>query len=184
MNTPNNYKQVAKLYDALSPTLKKYLEHFPKLVSTDLPFEVVIAYLFQRLERAHRRAIYGGIIKKHSTDANLTNLTVSKAHLTRKEYDALFKRIFGSPLSQLAEALRNDAEGIRDKSMHGTEVDDPPLRKAIKDVLEYFEAFNEHVHKAGGFEPCGDMRGLTGATGKLEKETTRWILKGLELPIK
>ncbi len=184
MNIPANYKQVAKLHNGLNLTLQKYLEHFPKLVAPDLPFEVAIAYLFQRLERAHRRALYGGIIKRHSADAELTNTIISKAYLTRAEFDALFERVFGSPIPPRAKALREDAERIRDKSMHGGEVDDPPLRKAIKDILEYLEAFNAHVLKTGGFEPCGQMRGLTGAAEKLEKDTTRWILKGLELPIK
>jgi hypothetical protein len=183
MTTPANYKQVANLHELLPPTLKKYLEHFPKLVAADLPFEVAIAYLFQRLERAHRRALYGGIIKKHSANAELTDRIISRTRLTRDEFDALFERVFGSPVPTLAKMLREDAEKIRDRSMHGGEVDDPPLRKAIKDVLGYFESFNAHVQKVGGFEPCGDMRGLTGAGAKLEKGTTRWILKGLQLPV-
>ena len=90
----------------------------------------------------------------------------------------------GSPIPPAAKALREDPEKIRDESIHGREVDDPPLRKAIQDVLQYFESFNAFALKTGGFEPCGDMRGITGASGKLSKDTTRWILKGLELPIK
>lgn len=184
MSTPANYKQVAKLHCGLTPTLKKYLEHFPKLVTAKLPFEIAIAYLFQRMERMHRRALYGGIIKKHSADTEFTNKIISKAYLTRTDFDSLFERIFGTPIPSSAKVLRKDAESIRDKSMHGGEVDDPPLRKAIKDILEYFEAFNTHVLKVADFEPCGDLRGLTGAAEKLGKDTTRWILKGLELPVK
>ncbi|MFA5264803.1 MAG: hypothetical protein WC378_13350 [Opitutaceae bacterium] len=184
MSIPQNYKQVAGLYDNLKPTLQKYLEHYPKLVSVDLPFEVVIAYLFQRLERAHRRALYGGIIKIHSANAELTDAIISKAFLTRAEFDDLFERIFKKRLSKMAVALREDAEAIRDKSMHGGEVDEPPLRKAVKDILEYYEAFNSEVFAEAGFEPCGDMRGITGASAKLEKDTTKWLLKGLQLPIK
>ena len=184
MTVPANYKQVANLYAALSPTLKGYLEIFPKLVTADIPFEIPIAYLFQRLERAHRRALYGGIIRRHSADATLTSGIISKAHLTRPEFDALFKRVFGTPLPLPTMKLREDAEEIRDKSMHGNEVNDPPLRKAINDLLDYLEAFNSHVQAVAGFEPCGNMRGITGATAKLGKETTRWILKGLDLPIK
>jgi hypothetical protein len=184
MNAPANYKQVAKLYDSLSPTLQKYLEHYQKLVTAELPFEVAMAYLFQRLERAHRKALYGGIIKNHSANAELTSEIIAKARLTRDDFDSLFERVFKSPIPALVKSLREDAEKIRDKSMHGTEVDDPPLRKAIKDVLDYLEAFNSYVKKVGGFEPCGDMRGFSGAAEKLDKNTTRWILKGLELPIK
>lgn len=184
MSIPANYKQVKLLYEGLSPTLKRYLEHYPKLVTADLPFEIVMAYLFQRLERAHRRALYGGIIKKHSANAELTNRIISRAHLTRAEFDSLYERVFGVAIPVFAQARREEAEGIRDKSMHGGEVDDPPLRKAIRDILEYFEAFNAHVLRMGGFEPCGDMRGITGAAEKLNNETTRLVLKGLELPIK
>ena len=132
MADPANYKQVAKLYDSLSPTLQSYLKYYKDLISAELPFEVAIAYLFQRLERAHRKALYGGIIKIHSANAELTGEIISKARLTRDDFDALFERIFKKPLPILMKSLREDAEKIRDKSMHGLVVNEPPLRKAIK----------------------------------------------------
>lgn len=183
MPTPANYKQVAGLYKTLPPTLQKYIAHYPKLVTADLPFEAAMAYLFQRVERAHRRAIYAGIIKKFSANGTLTDQSIQKAHLTRAEFDGLFERIFKVKVPEATRKYLKDAEKIRDKSMHGVEVDDPPLRKAIQDILKYLEGFDTFVNTTAGFQPCGDLRGLTGASEKLDGETTRWILKGLQLPM-
>ena len=139
MTIPANYKQVAKLYETLPPKIQEYIAHYPKLFKAKTPLEVAVAYLFQRVERAHRRALYGGIIKKFSANADLTGEILEKEHLTREGFDDLIKKIFDADVPVSIKAFLEDAEKIRDKSMHGGEVDEPPLRKAIQDILKYLE---------------------------------------------
>lgn len=181
MNTPANYRQVAKLYDSLSPTLQKYLKHFPKLINNnDLPLEITIAYLFQKLESAHRRALYGIIVKKYFADAKSTHEKISKSKLRRKELDKLFERITLS-IPHNTKKLLQDAESIRDDSMHGRKVKVQQLREAISNVLNYLETFNSHVCSAFNIKPCGGMRGFTGKAKKLDEKTTHLIFEELKI---
>ena len=184
MITPANYKQVKRLHSALAPTIQRYVEHFPKLITADLPFEVAVAYLFQRVERAHRKALYCGIVKTHAANSELTDKIIQREYLTRESFDRLFLTIFKAPIPDPIKKLLTDAEEIRDIAMHGRETDDPALRKAIKDVLEYLEQFNAHMKATAGFEPCGDLRGFKGRLENLDAETTKWILKGLGFSIR
>ena len=55
--------------------------------------------------------------------------------------------------------------------------------EAIQDIFVYLKEFNEFVFNQAGFEPCGDLRGFTGRTEKLDKATTRWIPRGLGFKI-
>jgi len=123
-------------------------------------------------------------VKNHAANSELTDSVVQKEYLTRESFDRIFLNIFKTPIPDSVKKLLFDAEEIRDTSMHGKEVDDPPLRKAIQDILQYLEQYNAHMKTTHGFEPCGDLRGFKGRLENLDKETTRWILKGLGFSIK
>jgi hypothetical protein len=108
---------------------------------------------------------------------------VSFQHLTRDGFRVRYKTVFGQSPHKATVAKIKEAEKIRDRVIHGKDVDDATLLQALLDVIDYAEAFNMEVKKIGGFEPFGDLRGFKGRAEPLDKSTTRWLLKGMEFPI-
>lgn len=158
--------------------MQKYFEHLPKLID-DFPHDVCLAYLFLRLEQAYNRALYCGIVKLHQADGELTSQVINKEHITRTKFEKLYSTIFGSDQNSSAKAILAEAEKIRDNVIHGKDVSLIKKREAIVDVIEYAEIFNNELKSKAGFEPLGDLRGFSGAAQKLNKKTTRWLLKGM-----
>ena len=72
-----------------------------------------------------------------------------------------------------------EAEKVRDKIVHGKSINNPNMRDAIYDVLEYATLLNEHLEEKAGFKPFGDLRGFKGRGTPLDANTTRWLLKGM-----
>ena len=141
--------------------------------------EVSLAYLFFRVELAHRDTLYCGAVKLHHTDAAMTRRIIQTHHLTRNDFKLLFESLFGKPIKESAAAKIKAAESIRDKVMHGSEPTEANMRHAIVDVLDYVEEFNEHVFSLAGFYPFGDLRGFHGRGERLSPATTRLVLKGI-----
>ena len=178
MSVPN-YKAVLKHYNACPVEVKGFFCHLPKLVVPDLLWEVSIAYQFVRVETGQNRAVYGGVVKLHSADAEVADSMLYSHHITRASFLDLVKTIFGQPLPPATVALLKTAEKVRDKTVHGKGVSEAQARQAIVDVLNYATAFNQFVNGIAGFNPFGRMQGFKGAGQPLPKPTTKWLLKGM-----
>jgi hypothetical protein len=164
-----NYKQLITEYDSHRKEIKSYFAHLPELIE----------YVFSRVERAHRRTLYCGIVKKFSTDSDLTDEITRNLYLKRDEFLDLFKAIFGVDLDPSISKHLQDAERIRDKGVHGKEPTDAEMREAMKEVLQYSTDYDDFVLRLAGFRPFGDLRGFKGRAENIDKETTKLILKGL-----
>jgi len=143
------------------------------------PCEVALAYLFLRTEKAQNRALYRGLVKLHRAYTEMAERVVNTHHLTRDSFLNMYKNVFGRALSAATVAKIKDAEKIRDRVIHGKDVSDRDLRKALVDVIDYAEALNIEVRQIGGFEPFGHLRGFKGRAKPLDESTTRWLLKGM-----
>lgn len=176
-----SYLGVIRHYDNKSKETKDFFHHLPSLVTSmeNYPWQIIIAYLFIQVETAQHRVLYGGIRKVHKAHKEVTESCMSKMHLTRQSFLDLFERIYGTPLPLSIASKIKTAERIRDMSVHGKEVAETDARLAIIDILDYAEDLGQHIQKIARFNPCGDMRGLTGRSEPLSKESTRWLLKGL-----
>lgn len=181
-STPS-YRAILNKYNTCSKEVKEYFESLPGLVG-DYPYEVSLAYLFLRTERAQNRALYGGVVKLHRAHREVAERAINSQHLTREGFLALFKNIFGYELPRGTQSKIQEAEKIRDKVIHGKKVFDADMRKAITDVLDYAEVMNKGMEKSGEFKPFGDMRGFKGRAEPLDKKTSRWLLKGLGFNIR
>jgi hypothetical protein len=71
MTVPKSYKGLLKLHESQPPEIKKYFEHVPKLMNADMPYDIALAYLFSRIERAHRLTLYCGVTKLYSANSEL-----------------------------------------------------------------------------------------------------------------
>jgi hypothetical protein len=184
MSVPKSYKGILELFEKQPAEIQKYFSYLPRLIGGDLPYDIALAYLFSQIERAHRRALYCGITKRYSANSELTDEIIRKEYVTRDGFKQLFKNVYGQDFPDALSKMIEHAEEMRDTGMHGKETDDADLRQAIHDVFEYAKGLNATINGLSGFEPFGDLRGFKGRGENMDKETTRWILKGIGFSIK
>jgi len=176
-STPS-HKAILKKYESCSEEVKKYFMHLLSLVKNH-PYEVSLAYLFLHTEKAHNRILYCGVVKLHRAESNIADIIINKQHLTRSGFLDLYNNVFGKSLDTSTLSKIKEAEKIRDKVIHGKSVKDADIRQAIIDVLDYAEALNAELFELAGFKPFGDLRGFKGRGQSLDKNTTRWLMKGI-----
>jgi hypothetical protein len=169
-------------FDTSPAEVKAYFEHLVPLLDA-FPLDVALAYVFARVELAHNMALYCGLAKLHRADSSLAYRAVQQEHLTREGFKLKYCVVYGEAIPDAVAALIVQAEGVRDKVMHGKGATDDQMRNAIAHVLEYARGLNDCTTKLGGPKPFGDLRGFKGAGQGLEKKTTRWVLKGMGFPM-
>lgn len=178
-----SYKGLLSYYDTeLDDGIRKYFSCLPVLLKQEeIPLEVVLAYLFLKIEQAQNRCLYGGIVKIHRAEVNFASRIINQQHLTRDGFQKLYKNIFGTSLSSEAIGAIKEAENVRDQVIHGKDVKIDKLRYAIVSCLKYAKLVNSEISsmQEAGFKPFGDMRGFKGRGESLDKRTTKWLMKGL-----
>lgn len=182
MPPPKSKKGLIAFYNAMPSELKAFFPELPQLVNGGFSLDVSLAYVFFRLEKGQRLALFCGARKLHQTESTLTWKAIDSHELTRAGFRELFTTIFGYDLNKQASEDIKGAEAIRDDLMHGREVSEAKKREAIALALDYAKAMNTlvGVTKKSGFKPfSGDLRGFVGRLSSLDKSTTRWILKGM-----
>lgn len=182
-SNPASYKQVLAHFEKKSDTIQEYFPSFPALVAS-FPWDVSVTYVFSRMEAVKHSVIYCGIVKLHWTDSKLTKELVDKDHMSRARFRELFKIVYGKPIEERLLAKLAEAEKVRDRISHGKQWSAAEARKALIEVFDFAEEFDDFVLSNGGFRPFGDLRGFKGAKAPLPRETTRWVLKGMGVPNK
>lgn len=183
MVAPATYKGVLERFAALPQPIREYFWSVEDLVRA-YPWEISIAHVFSQIERAKHMTIYCGIVKLHSTDAELTWRLVEADHMSRGRFRELFEVAFGRPIPDALAAKLSAAEKVRDKIIHGKDWNDAQAREALCDAFEFAEGFDVFLREAGGFSPFGDLRGFKGRGEALSKETSHWVLRGMGLGVK
>lgn len=163
-----------------SEEVKDYFSYLPQLINNGFPLNICLAYCFYRVEVAHNQCIYCGIVKLHKADAGFTRRIVDEWDMYRGDFSEKFELIYGykRPL-RLTEGIQ-EAASVRDDVMHGSTKTPSDKREAIGITLRYAEAFNSFVDDKAGLRPfTDDLRGFKGRASSVDKNTTRWILKGM-----
>lgn len=171
-----------RFYDCLPNEVKRFFADFPKLVDSTFGFDILLAYMFLRLEQGQHHALYCGARKLHRTESSLTRKALDSQRMTRERFETFFKNIFNFSIGTTTKDCIQQAEKIRDRVVHGKSVEDRQKREAICRVLEYAQQMNDLIaqkHSLGFMPFSRDLRGLTGRMRSLDKSTTRWILKGM-----
>ena len=169
---------VLKHIAAAPVEVQMYFEHLPALVK-DFPWEVAIAYQFVRVERAQNRALYGGVVKLHRAHGEVAEPYLGSLYITRESFLKHYATVFGQALPAATVSKLKFSEKVRDKTVHGKDVNEAAFRQAVVDVIDYAVLLNHQTQTIAQFKPFGDMRGFKGAEQPLEKTTTRWLLSGL-----
>src|SRR5438128_7585933 len=124
------YKGVIKRFDQAPDDVRNYFSALPELVK-EYVYEISISYMFFNIERAHRRALMGGVVKRLLVDSNLAEKVVFDWQMTRSEFEAQFERIFEQPIAVSSILSLRKAEKIRDHVMHGRRPSEAEMRDAI-----------------------------------------------------
>lgn len=167
-----------KAYNGCSESVRGYFKHLPSLLD-DYPMDVCLAYVFARLELGQNMALYCGAVKIHKINAEVAKSVIGTHHMTREGFIDLYKTVFDIDLPKVAHADLKSAEKTRDSIMHGKRTDDERVRNAIARVLEYAEGINKQLNQKHGLTPFGDLRGFAGKSKKLDKRTSRFLMKGM-----
>jgi hypothetical protein len=180
MDIPKTYKEVIARFKQAPDEIQKYFTPSVELIER-YPWEVTLAYMFSRIELAHNMTLYCGVVKLHRAHSEVAWSAIDSLHITRNNFRELFETVFGKPLKSKIIKKISEAEAIRDKIMHGKDVPNANLRKAIFRLIKYTELFNDFVFQAAGFKPFGSLRGFKGRAEPLDKSTTMWLLKGIKI---
>jgi hypothetical protein len=167
-----------KVYDKSSDPIRDFFRHLPALIQ-GFPMDVALAYAFARLELGQNLALYCGVVKLHKANAELARAAVGTQHMTREGFLTLFSTVFGFEVPKAASQALKLAEDTRDAVMHGKATTDDRIRNAVASVLEYAEVLNGDLSRRCGFTPFGQLKGFAGRSKKLDKRTTRFVLKGI-----
>ena len=182
MNVPATWRGVRKRLLEAPEDVQWYFQPVGELIE-NYPWEVSLSYMFARLERAHLMALYCGVVKLHGVDSKLAREGVNAFENRPEAFRTLYKDIFGKNIPKGLVATLERAQNVRNNILHGKDVTQEDFRKAIISVIEYAGEFNERCYELGGFRPFGRLQGFRGAGASLDKSTSRWVLKGIGLPL-
>ena len=107
-----SYKAVLKRFEASAECVQWYFDQLPSLLNQGFPYEVSLAYLFLRTERAQNRALYCGAVKLHRANSEVAEKAINIQHLTREGFLKLYETIFGKALPKSIKQKIEVAETI------------------------------------------------------------------------
>ncbi len=179
LTIPANRRQLKQCFDDAPEQVREYFSDLPGLLES-FPLDVALAYVFFRVELAHNMALYCGVVKIHNASKEVAGAAIEANHMTRETYLETFKTVFNRELPTEVCDLLDNAQGIRDRALHGKRTLEQKKQGAIIEVLQYAEKFNEIVYATAKFRPFGNLQGLLGQSPSLSKATTRLVLKGMD----
>src|ERR1035438_6287090 len=86
---PNSFPNRTALlrhFQGLPAEIKPHFEHFEALVQSEFPLEVCLAYMFFRVELAHRDTPYCGVVKLHHAQSSMARSIIQHQHITRESF--------------------------------------------------------------------------------------------------
>jgi len=182
LTMPANRRQLKQHFDDAPEQVREHFSDLPGLLE-NFSLDVALAYVFSRVELAHNMALYCGVVKIHNASREVAGAAIDANHMTRESLLEMFKTVFNRDLPTATLNLLENAEGVRDRVMHGKKTPEHKKREAIVEVIQYAEKFNETVYAAARFRPFGNLQGFHGRGQSLSKATTRWVLKGMDFSL-
>ncbi len=143
--------------------------------------DILIPYLFMKVEQVQRLILYAAMVKKYKIDKDLASTALDNLHMTREKFRELYEILAGNPIDAKTIKYSKEAEKFRDNILHGKDVKTEDSAYAACDIFSYSVLLNEQVDKDFGFEPFGDMRGFKGNVQPHDKIASKWMLIGMGL---
>ena len=175
------YKNLSKKYNKLPDPMRTYFGLESSIFDNVHSWDMLIAFLFMKVERVQHRILYCAVVKKYKVDEKLAEKALNDFHMTRHKFLELYKTLAGKKIGKKIVDFGEKAEKIRGKILHGKNVNETDKKMAISCILEYVKLLNEKVYKDFEFRPFGDMTGFKGNVKSHDKETSKWMLMGMGL---
>ncbi len=163
------YGRIEDKYGGLLPDTKEYLNLIPLIIDIsnnvsrnkdkDI-FDILIAYLFIKVEHGQRRIFYGLAINRHNVNKHAASVIIKKWHIDQIDFIILYRILSGKRINQKILGHKKKAADVRNDIFHGKIVDDADKAMAIKAILDYIGELNEHVLQKYKFKPFGNMKGF------------------------
>ena len=182
LTMPTNRRQLKQDFEDAPEQVREYFSDLPRLLE-NFPLDVALAYVFSRVELAHNKALYCGVVKIYNASKEVAGIAIDAKHMTRDSFLEMFKAVFNRDLPTAICNLLENAEGVRDRVMQGKKTLEQKKCEAIAEVIQYAEKFNEIVYAAARFRPFGNLKEFQVNGKSLSKATTRWVLKGMDFPL-
>ena len=179
-----NYVRVLNKYNRLPVSMRNYFTSFPNLIpsptNNERTWEILIAYLFMKVEQAQYNIVYGAITKKYEGHKKLTQKAIDNFHMTRDKFINLYEILTKKPIDIKAIKLGEAIQKVRNKVIHGNSkgFTDREKRAAVVSILEYAVLLNNQVYTDLQFKPFGNLRGPAKSH---DEQTTKWMLIGMGL---
>ncbi len=180
----DNYVQVKNRFKELPDAVQKYFSSFNNLIpspsNSERTWEILIAYLFIKVEQAQYNTLYGIITKEYKIDKELSQKALDDYHMTRAAFIDLYEVLTSKAIEQKTIELGKKIQRIRNKVIHGNSKGFriPTKRMAVVSILNYADLLNQQVFEESNFKPFGDIRGPADGESH-DKETSQWMLIGM-----
>ncbi|MAW61413.1 MAG: hypothetical protein CMJ94_11335 [Planctomycetes bacterium] len=172
------YRVIVKLIEGLpSPVVDLFRPLVPMVEEREYGFALACGAAL--LERAERRALYIAAVKKHKCNAELAHGFIDRRHMTRATVEGYMKAVVGRALPRTVRDQRKVFEAARDKYLHGRNLTDADARSGLAEMVRYAGGLDAHVQKMLNKSPFGSLTGFTGRIKLHDKNTSRWMLKGM-----
>ena len=177
------YAMVYNYYKSLPDIIQKHFDLSVIIIVIDdkNSLDVLIPYLFMKVEQAQRMILYAAMVKKYKIDKDLASGALDNLRIKRKDFRELYEILAGKPIDAETIEYAKDAEKFRDNILHGKTVKTEDKGRAACNIFTYSVLLNEQVDKDFGFEPFGNMTGFKGKVQSHDKTTSRWMLIGMGL---
>lgn len=185
MEAPRRIDEVVAAFDAAPTAVRAFLPDLPRLVTDDAlqhGLSAAVAYAFHRLEVAHRRALHLGLVRIHGVPAALAREATQREHLSRGHFHRLLHEVMRAPLPAEPRQHYDVAVGVRDDLLHGKDVSDDALRKALLALVGYaIELERFCVESRAGASPFATTPDEQGPRSgqALTNDTARFVLRGM-----
>lgn len=176
------HRTVLKKFNAHEEEVIDYFDPCSDLLTDEYRYEVVISYMFSRIEIAHREVLYFGVVKLHEVDSKLARTIINEYDLQRGDFRAKFEQIYGYKMPSELRKKIESAEKVRDRILHGRKNQEAgDMGRAILNTMDYFSGLNDLLYDKSKIRLAGDRRGFKGRGTSHNKATSRWILMGMGL---
>ena len=175
------HKTLLKRFHEHDEEVVSYFDPCAELLASEYRYQVVISYMFSRIEIAHREALYFGVVKLHNVDRKLASMAIDKYDLTRKDFRAKLEQIYGYHIPQELREKIESAESVRDRILHGKKIKKGEMAHAVLDTMDYFDGLNTLLYEKSEIWIAGDRTGFKGRGASHNAATSNWILRGMGL---
>ena len=111
-------RNLGRLNEA-SEGIQYYFWILPELLENVSVPGPALAYCFQNIEYAQRRALYALLMRRFRTDSDLTWQAIDSLDITRSNFPDFYQSFSGKKYPKALRDLMGPAEKVRDDITHG-----------------------------------------------------------------